>query len=140
MEYWWCRKPDCCGAQAVRRRRQRAEEKRISLFAAPEGKDEGLRFLNLRGRIHREVGETRPGRDVIAERRRDSSIPDKSCRADGFFCGQLGQSAIKRSCYAMIAPKRALFCLSGLKNCTYLSSYDFSMIMEDKNGLSEAVR
>ena len=40
----------------------------------------------------------------------------------------------------MIAPKWALFYLSGLKNCTYLSSYDFSMIMEDKNGLSEAVR
>ena len=45
MEYWWCRKPDCCGAQAVRRRRQRAEEKRISLFAAPEGKDEGLSVM-----------------------------------------------------------------------------------------------
>ena len=77
MEYWWCCKPDCCGAQAVRRRRQRRGEKRASLFAALKDKYEGLSVMKdslFTGAVCiAEERGGRPGRDVIAERRKLAS-------------------------------------------------------------------
>ena len=60
-------KPFCCAERQIRR------------FERHEG------FLVYRGRMHSGGEGGRPGRDVIAERRKHVSIPGKSCRVVGFF-------------------------------------------------------
>ena len=64
-------------------------EKRASLFAALKDKYEGLSVMKdslFTGAVCiAERRGVRPGRDVIAERRKHVSIPGKSCRVVGFF-------------------------------------------------------
>ena len=73
----------------MRRRRQRRGEKRASLFAALKDKYEDLSVMKdslFTGAVCiAERRGVRPGRDVIAERRKHVSIPGKSCRVVGFF-------------------------------------------------------
>lgn len=91
--------------------------------------------------MHSEVkGGGSPPHGVIAERTKHFSIPGKSCRVGGVFCGHIREIYKKINCYSMIVCVRIAFCLSGLKNCTYFPLYDFSMIMANKNGLSKSAR
>lgn len=64
----------------------------MSLFAALGDKREGLSVMKdslFTGAACVIKKGDRPGRGVIAERREYVSIPDKNCRAGGFFEGCL---------------------------------------------------
>ena len=114
-------KPFCCTERQIRR------------FERHEG------FLVYRGRMH-SGGEFAPV--VMSLRKEGSTLASRAKAVESldFFEDASANQLQKRSGYGGIADSFVVFPLSGLKNCTYFSLHDFSMIMADKNGLLETAK